>query len=334
MGCPQSGCTGYELTDNLDFDTNGNGRADAGDTYWNRGRGWEPIGKVSRHFSATFEGNKQTISNLYIDWDSIYLGLFGVTGNSEIRNVGLLDISVTGSGQIGGLVRNNSGGIISACHATGSVTGAHGNDSIGGLVGSNSGGTVSTSYAAVDVASGDRSHRIGGLVGGNWGGTVSASYAAGPVSGGGSSHRIGGLVGHNLFEGTISASYATGSVTGGNNSYRIGGLVGHIQESSISASYATGSVSRGISGHSIGGLGGSNFFEGTISASYWDTETSGQSTSRGGVGKTTSELQEPTGYSGIYSEWNLDLDGDGQADDPWDFGTSSQYPTLKNVGAQ
>ena len=33
MGCPDSGCSGYELISDLDFDTNGNGRADAGDDY-------------------------------------------------------------------------------------------------------------------------------------------------------------------------------------------------------------------------------------------------------------------------------------------------------------
>ena len=37
-----TGCVGYELADNLDFDTNGDG-AGAGDTYWNAGAGWEPI---------------------------------------------------------------------------------------------------------------------------------------------------------------------------------------------------------------------------------------------------------------------------------------------------
>ena len=40
MGCPHSVCVGYELVANLDFDTNGNGRADAGDAYWNDGAGW------------------------------------------------------------------------------------------------------------------------------------------------------------------------------------------------------------------------------------------------------------------------------------------------------
>ena len=50
---------------------------------------------------------------------------------------------------------------------------------------------------------------------------------------------------------------------------------------------------------------------GTATDSYWDTQTSGQSESAGGEGKTTSELQSPTGYTEIYESWNLDLDGVG-----------------------
>ena len=52
----------------------------------------------------------------------------------------------------------------------------------------------------------------------------------------------------------------------------------------------------------------------------------------GGVGKTTAELQAPAGYTGIYGEWNRDLDGDGGSDDPWDFGDAGQYPVLKYGG--
>ena len=46
-------------------------------------------------------------------------------------------------------------------------------------------------------------------------------------------------------------------------------------------------------------------------------------------GHTTAELQTPTGYTGIYAGWNLDLDGDSADDDPWDFGTGYNYPALK-----
>ena len=48
----------------------------------------------------------------------------------------------------------------------------------------------------------------------------------------------------------------------------------------------------------------------------------------GSDGRTTKELQAPTDYSGIYQTWDVDLDEDIEADDPWDFGTSTQYPAL------
>ena len=66
MGCPDSGCSGYELIPDLDFDTNGNGRADAGDDYWNDGEGWAPIGDgFKAAFESFFDGGGHTISNLW-----------------------------------------------------------------------------------------------------------------------------------------------------------------------------------------------------------------------------------------------------------------------------
>ena len=93
MGCPNSGCIGYELTADLDFDTDDDGEADSGDDYWNSGNGWLPIGDdVSVPFNAIFDGNRlhgHTISNLYINRPGTTgLGLFGYTGSSAtIRNV-------------------------------------------------------------------------------------------------------------------------------------------------------------------------------------------------------------------------------------------------------
>ena len=80
-------------------------------------------------------------------------------------------------------------------------------------------------------------------------------------------------------------------------------------------SYATDRVSGGGNG-----LVGSD-------DGYWDSGTSGDTTGTGA--RTTAQLQAPTGYSGIYESWNVDVDGDGTRDNPWHFGTSTQYPVLK-----
>ena len=134
--------------------------------------------------------------------------------------------------------------------------------------------------------------------------------------------QVGGLVGRN-HRGTITASYATSAISGrGSN---IGGLVGWNDQGTITASYAMGAVTDRTQ---VAGLvGGSN--HGTITASYWDTATSGQASSAGGTGQTTGALQAPTGYTGLYAGWNVDLDGDGSADDPWHFGAATDYPVLQ-----
>ena len=307
-----AGCVGYELTRDLDFDENNDGSiTSADDDYWNGGKGWKPIGGS---FTATFDGNGKTISNLFIkDTAARRVGLFGYVGTGgRVERLGVRDVNVTGSSGIGGLVGRNYG-TISASYATGSSNG-------GGLVGRNY-GTISASYATVSVAG------AGGLVGVN-NGTISASYATGPVTG---RHDVrtlvGGLVGYNY--GTINASYATGSVTGSSyvHHYRyLGGLVGK-NTGPISASYATGSVTGRFS---VGGLVGSN--SATISASYWDARTTGQTLSFGGTGKTTRDLQSPAGYSGIYAAWNTNLDGVAGNDNPWDFGANHQHPVLKYGG--
>ena len=43
--------------------------------------------------------------------------------------------------------------------------------------------------------------------------------------------------------------------------------------------------------------------------------------------------ESTTGYHGIYTDWNVDMDGNNVADDPWDFGAGSEYPLLKNIDA-
>mgnify|MGYP003386591699 CR=1 FL=1 len=63
-GCPESGCYGYELTTDLNLDSNGNDAFDDGDLFWNDGLGWNPIGSFSVKFNAEFNGNGFAISNL------------------------------------------------------------------------------------------------------------------------------------------------------------------------------------------------------------------------------------------------------------------------------
>ncbi len=151
-------------------------------------------------FSGTFDGNSQVVSNLSIVGAS-YLGLFGEFGSgAEIKRVGLVGVSITGSGEyVGALVGSNGawnteGGTVTQCYSTGSVSG--------------------TSY-------------VGGLMGCNeYRGTVAQCYSNGTVSG---NDSVGGLVGANHYNSSLAQCYSTGAVTG--TATYVGGLVGSNQDS-------------------------------------------------------------------------------------------------------
>ncbi|MDE2999619.1 MAG: hypothetical protein OXU79_11140 [Gemmatimonadota bacterium] len=385
MGCPTTAddaddndCIGYELTADMDFDTNGDGTVDAADSYWNGGAGWLPIGSSGsgNEFVATFEGNRHTIDNLYIYRSISAVGLFGVVGaDGHVRNAGLREINLNGgdgsvvggfaginrggisgsyaeglaqtgeSGSVGVLLGANTG-IVSSSYASGKLYCENGSNAGGlvGLHGGSGGRSIITASYATSLVSGSDGSDLGGLagqvavVGSGARCIIIASYATGAVAGDG---NVGGLVGQTAALGNdckaiITASYATGEVEGVDSN--VGGLVGHNLSGgpgsggTITASYATGTVTGSGQGN-FGGLVGKDSTNlnsiNNVSYSYWNTETSGQISSDGGIGKTTIELVTPTGYAGIYASWNLDLDDDNTRDDPWEFGNSNEYPMLR-----
>ena len=175
-----------------------------------------------------------------------------------------------------------------------------------------------------------------GILAGEAHGKVVGCYATG-TAGSPTTPTVGGLVGQ--LRGEITASYSAAAVDG---SDQIGGLVGAVvgdfgQTRMVSASYAVGRTSALPEGLWAGGLMGRAsplLPESAVSApdSYYDRATTTRTQSARGEALTTAALQSPTGYVGVYRNWNKDLDGDGQMDDPWNFGTSSQYPKLKWQG--
>ena len=322
-GCPDTGCIGYELTGNLDFDSDGDGtwsgNAEDGFTLDSKDNedvyfpvdgagtgGWLPIGNRNDPFVAVFDGNSYTISNLAIRRDQAYVGLFGVTGiATAIRNLGLVDnlADYTGSSgnfiYIGGLVGSQTGGSITASYATGDADGGDGDrDRVGGLVGYLDDGSITASYATGDADGGDGDNDdVGGLVGGSQdGGSITASYATGDADGGdGDSDDVGGLVGYQ--DGvSITASYATGDADGGDgDSDDVGGLVGSQAGASITASYGFG----GTMGGEFVGSDGSTKPQG-VSAAQLAADNAG-------------------------SAWNS---ADSNTLGAWDFGTDEQIPAL------
>ena len=341
------GCKGYELTMDLDFEDPNSYEAATRKNSWvdpsnggNSGTsGWSQIGtSFSSSFSAVFEGNGYTISNIYIDRrPTDQLGLFGYLGSSaRVRNVGIVGGTVIGKSDVGGLAGTNQGKI-SACYATAEVYGSI----IGGLVGENN-GTISTSYATGNATG---TFTAGGLVGINFSGTILACYSTGNVIG---TEVVGGLVGSSTNTSTARACYSTGNAILRNSvnipghgslmstigQDAVGGLVGNLSStSSITACYVTGNSTAGNASN-VGGLVGKSG-GGPITASYYNSDASSATQGIGNdaditdLGKTTADLQSSTDYTDIYLNWNVNVDDVSGVDDPWDFGTDSQYPALK-----
>ena len=316
QGCPTAGCRGYELVKDLDFNADTSYRTTSNKVTWTASSGWVPIGSDSNRFSSIFEGNGHTIAHLYINRSSGEdIGLFAVTAaTAQINNIKLSDANVTGNSDIGSLVGENYGSIISI-DVIGTVNGV----GAGGLVGENF-GQISLCVANVMVTS--ISGDIGGLVGRHRNGVISESRASGAVIG---QTNVGGLVGFN--ESRIVNTYAEGTVSGNG---QVGGLVGSNSTNfggRITNSYAIGQSVALIESDLVGGLVGLGINNSAVTASYWDTGKTKQE-SRGDFeaefAKTKAELQSPTAPgttpTEIYYGWSEDV---------WYFGSTNTYPLLR-----
>lgn len=346
QGAPSGGFTGFELMRNLDFSND--------DSYDDlrlkpavaSGSGWEPIGyNTSGGFNAIFEGNDFTISNLFINRTTNYTALFESTGfSASIQNLNITIRYLSGGGYTAGLVGFNEADLTS-CSVDGSISAT--GSIIGLLVGEHEQGAILSCHAMGEVSS--NSSRAGGLVGYIGSGSsdsweITSCYADVAVNG---TEDVGGFIGEisSFGSGSISSCYALGNVTA--SGYNAGGFIG-IAYQSVTNCYARGNVTSSSSGSfaDVGGLIGDNratitacYSTGTPSGAsnvgglvgngtsitsdnYWDTETSDTATSDGGTGQTTSQLQSPTTAAGIYITWSSSV---------WDFGTSAQYPALKDM---
>ena len=266
---------------------------------------------------------------------------------------------VTGSWNVGGLAGSNSGNITKS-HTIGTV---NGDFQIGGLVGVNGVGTVTECYSNSTVSG---NAGVGGLVGLNWKeitmsystgtatadmtvggfvglnvGIITTSYSTSIVTG---NVETGGLVGQNGVniptrerDGSIINCYSTGAVTG---DWAVGGLVGANRLGNVDMSYSTGVVTdtdpNSLSPPTppddpfdpiykgAGGLVGGNISN--LASCFWDTESSGQTTSDGGTGKTTAEMQ--TAGTFIEAGWDFVGETENGTEDIWWILEGQDYPKL------
>ncbi len=266
---------------------------------------WDPIGDVdvingviTESFSGILDGNGFVIKNLKINnTNKTSIGLFSVIENAEIKNVGIENINInidksneSGSFGIGGLTGENDSSIISNCYTTGTITG-YGEVVIGGgMIAFSNKGEIENCYSDVDLSiehTGSSYFTAGGFIGVS-GSTITNCYATGDVYG---TYGTAGFAAA-IMEGTMSNCYATGKV------------------------YSTNSFSAGLI---------TTIYAGTMKDCLYNKDTTGQQytniNNNGGTisnnkGLTTSEMQNPSNWSG----WDSNV---------WDF--STYPPTLKDM---
>ncbi len=305
---------------------------------WDFGRGWQPIAGTDRPvcFAGMFEGGGHTIRHMTINRPrTSNLGLFRCTSDAYVHNLQLLDARLYTGGYSGTLAGSASEGTIEDIQVSGEIWAT--GDSTGGLVGSSFSDLIRV-QADVTISGADY---VGGVAGSSDSGEIHQASALGSIHG---SDAVGGLIGHcwlgDLGRCVISDSYSRASVEGHNH---VGGLVGLLSSSSILRSYSAGLVIG--TGDGVGGLVGSIEGESTstevwdseVSSSYWDIETSSQSTSAGGTARTTAQMTYPYAED-TFVDWDFnnvwaeDHDSSRNEGYPYLVGTESPGVRVRIIG--
>jgi hypothetical protein len=295
-------------------------------------------GAVVPAFYGSFDGGGFVIENLTIR-AADRVGLFGVLkSGASVRNLGVADVNIAGDTFVGTLAGENSGRLDN-CYSTGMVRPIRDcANYLGGLVGSNQ-GVVTDCHSECVV---EACHTTGGLMGGNMGvitncystgsvrgregtggltgtndGTIANSYSFGPVSG---DFSTGGLVGANA--GFVTNCYSSSAVRG--TGVWVGGLIGINTHTNpehpgiVNNCYSVGTVVS--TKDNVGGLVGFN--DSSVTNCFWNVETSGQTDSAGGKGRTTGQMQTAVPYLGV--SWDFET--------VWMICESKGYPRLRWEG--
>jgi hypothetical protein len=256
------------------------------DLMYNAGAGWDPIGECvaacggadEAPFTGIFDGGHHAISDLYVDRPGTNgIGMFGNALDAQISNLDMVNVDVTGDGNVGGLLGNASGGtVVARCSAEGKVEGV---SRTGGLIGSLGASAVEDSFAQADVQG---NNRIGGLIGNVTNSTTHRCDAARSAT---ATSRVGGLIGHSSGFGTIvNDSFVAVAVSGNtSNADEVGAVLGssfgitdtelYYDSAQVVVNAGGGALQTGIgTGIDVGGVDPADYFFATPNPplSAWD----------------------------------------------------------------
>ena len=217
-------------------------------------RTWAPIGTESNKYTGTFNGQGHTISGLYGNTSSSYMGLFGYCDNyATISNVGIIDSYFKGGNYVGSVCGYNDYGTITNCYNKSTVSG---NEYIGGICGYSNHSITDNCYNTGNVSGGCE---VGGICGYINYAEIINCYNTGAVKGTSLSNSwAGGICGFSM-RSEQSNCYNTGTINGSN---QVGGISGGGNGDNQNYCYNTGIVKG--SGKNVGGICG----DGGVQANY------------------------------------------------------------------
>ena len=177
---------------------------------------------------ATLDGNGKTITGVVIESIADYAGLFSLNSGGSIKNLGLVNCSITGITNVGGII-GLMNGEISNCTVSGTVKGTN---FIGGIVGTGSGNILNCSFSGSVTGI----KNVGGIAGEvtlcnlfkdcNNSGTITGNNLVGGIAGSISGSSGAGL---NIIQGCVN----TGKVNGTSGGNYIAGVVSNYQNMTL-----------------------------------------------------------------------------------------------------
>ena len=204
---------------------------------------WEPIGNTTNKYMGTFDGNNKTITNLYINANQEYSGLFGYTFISTIKNLTFVNANVTNTNSFTGILVGYGYGGTYQNIMTSTSCEVNGGDETGGIAGKLAG----NAYKCVNYATVQGKEQVGGLFSSyDSSKSITACANYGKVTA--SSQWVGGLVGY-FGSGTIQDCANYGDVKGTD---RVAGMAGYVYEGKIQNVFSYGNVSATNSTQYIG----------------------------------------------------------------------------------
>lgn len=256
--------------------------------------GFTPIGDHTTPFQGKYDGRGHKISDLTVNVNTQYAGLFGeIISPGEVKSLTLDDVSINSTYD----------------HAANYVM-------VGGIAGVNTGTiqdcriTVSPAGESTIQSSNGRCAYAGGIAGDNQGTISMCSNAAEIKLGGGNGAGIysaGGITGSNT--GALDNCFNTGSISDTDSSAALiylGGIAGQNLSSSVSYSYNTGAVTlfggTGVKGGIVGMKSSSseanNFFLEGVADNGIGANGFDPGTSEGAAAKTLEQLKNPSTFAG------------------------------------